>query len=130
MLDHNGVPTVSWTWEEGKYFDLWMLVHLLTGVVIGISAHLVGFSPLVAYTGTFVGLTLYEVVEEVFRIEETLENRLADIVFGSIGFVLFYQLLSPLWSLQTNQIALIGAGLLMGIGAVLGWRAYKHRGTT
>lgn len=124
------VPTITFSWKEGRYFDFWMTVHFLVGVVIGISAYIVGINPVVAYTGTFVGLTLYEIVEEVFKIEETLENRLTDIIFGSLGFALLYQFISPSWSLSTNQIALCIAGTLMCVGNILGWRAYRRRVTT
>lgn len=127
MLNGNGVPGISWTYDEGKYFDMWMVVHFLTGTVIGLGTYLLGFNPVLAYTGTFVGLAIYELVEEFFDIEETLENRLTDIVFGYAGFALFYPLISPMFSTFGNQMLLVAAGALVIIGAVLGWRAYDKR---
>ena len=94
MLRGEGVPAISWTWDEGKYFDLWMIVHFLTGVMIGVGAYMIELTPIVSYVGTFVSLTLYEVAEEGFGVEETIENRLTDIVFGFVGFVIFYQFVS------------------------------------
>jgi hypothetical protein len=130
MLDGGDVPKISLGWDEGKYFDLWMIVHTLTGVMIGTGAYMLGLSPMVSYVGTFVGLTLYEVVEEVFKIEETIENRLADIVFGSIGFVSFYQFVSPLISQSSkipNQILFTVVGFLVIVAVTTGWWAYERR---
>ena len=127
MLNGNGIPNVSWTYDEGKYFDMWMIVHFLTGTVIGTGAYLLGFNAIVAYTGTFVGLALYEVVEDVFGVEETVENRLTDIVFGYAGFAPFYAFVAPHVSLFVNQTLFVTSGFLVTVVSVLGWRAYKKR---
>lgn len=128
MLDGNGLKVVSLSWEEGRLFDLWMIVHLLSGFVIGFSAYLIGIEVLVAYFGTLAGLSLYEVVEEIFRIDETLENRISDIIFGTAGFAVSYSLIAPYVESDTNTLFLVVVSVLCVLMSFLGWRSYKKRG--
>jgi len=127
MLDEKEIKFFSFSWDEGKFFDFWMFVHLISGFLIGMSLHLLGFGPALSYFGTLAALSLYEVIEEMFDIDETIENRVTDIVFGMIGLVLSYEFIAPNVDFQANVILLTVAVVLVSITSFLGWSSYKKR---
>lgn len=120
------MPPVSLSWDEGRYFDLWMPVHFLSGVAGGLSnayfeltsGQVLGFAVLL--------MLLWELFEFAARIRESAFNRLIDIAIGLAGVML------ALWI--TSRITPRGAGIAFAatltvalMGMVLGSRAAKRR---
>jgi len=79
-------------WREGKWLDLWSVVHLLTGVSVGIGLPVFQFNVGYAIAVAFLGFVAYELWEAVVRIEETPQNRVMDVVVGMVSFLPFFLL--------------------------------------
>lgn len=121
-------PHISWGWDEGRFFDRWMFVHLLCGLACGFANVLVAWPPMGALVATGAAMTAWELGEAVFGVEEAWENRVIDVIVGLAGALLALAVLprvSPaagrrlFWSMLT----------VFAIGDVLGWRAYRRRRT-
>ena len=123
------VPVVSWTWDEGRYWDLWMFVHVGSGVLIAVFAHLIGLSPAVAYAGTLIGMILWECGEVAFGIREEWTNLVLDVVFGMAGFALVYEFVAPLLGTRWNVAIFIAIAIALALFEILGWKAYRKRAT-
>lgn len=123
--DH--VPAISWTWSEGRYWDLWMIVHALSGAICASIILLLGMPATYAYAVAIVVLAAWELGEMAFGIEEEPENWVLDIVFGMLGFWFVYEKVLP--GMTMIEAAAVGGVLLLfnGIFAFLGWRAYRKR---
>ncbi len=119
------VPFISWSFQEGKIWDLWMIVHALTGAVSACVLAAVGMHPMYAYPFVLLILTGWEIGEMVFGIAEELENWILDIVAGMIGFWFVYEKLLP--DMSRPQIIAVGVVILLAnsLFAFLGWRGYK-----
>src|SRR5574338_1241088 len=122
------VPAISWNWQEGRYWDLWMIVHTLTGTICACAAALLSLRPMYAYPLARRGFTAWELGEMAFGINEELENWILDIVFGMFGFWFVYANVLP----GDTLIDVVGVGALLlvfnGLFAFLGWKSYRKRG--
>lgn len=82
-------------WGEGDYLDGWSIIHLLTGLLIGMLINLLDVS-----SSTFLKilplilllLILWEIIEYLFLdVEETIPNIILDVILGLIGALIgFY----------------------------------------
>ena len=126
-LKHKPVPAISWTWDEGRYCDLWMIVHVLSGMICGCVIVLLRFPDVYAYLIAIIALAVYELGEMAYGIEEEPQNWLLDIVAGMLGFWFVYEKVLP--GMTAVETIKVGASLLLfnGIFALLGWRAYRKR---
>lgn len=119
-------PLVSPDWREGRVYDRWMLVHLMSGVAGGFSNVYFGLSvPMVFVVGLCL-MILWEGVEVVKGIAESWENRLIDLAFGGVGIGLAVLAAARLdrraeWWAFAVSLAVFAAG------TVLGWLAYRRR---
>lgn len=127
MTEQKQVRDVTFSWEEGRYFDLWMIAHTVGGALIGfLILYYVPIGRFWAYLIGFVLLAGWELIEVWFQIEETTENRLLDVVTGLIGFTLAYELGIRL--LPQAQFALLVYSVIMSATLnVLGWLDYRRR---
>jgi len=121
------IKDITFSWEEGRYFDLWMAVHTLSGVVIGFFLAFLSFSVVGAYLIVFLALFFWEIFELYFlRIVETKENRVIDIVVGIIGFAAAFH-----WSIELgpNSVTalLIFSTVVLTCLTLLGWLDFHHR---
>lgn len=92
-------------WREGKYADLWSVVHVLSGAIAGLFPLLVPLSfwpALFTATAFFIA---WELVERYGGIAaEYWTNQVTDVLFGIAGFLATYPLLGwenreALWAL-------------------------------
>lgn len=120
-------PAVSLTFAEGRYFDLWMLVHCLGGVTGGFSNLLFGLTEARVYLIGLGIMILWEAVEYVRGIREQFINRVLDIVTGLAG-VAFALWVSGYLDDRGRVAALVVSGVFFGGGSLLGWLAYRRRG--
>lgn len=82
-------------WREGKWLDLWSVVHLLTGASIGFTFHLLPFDALSSTVIVLLALISYEMWEKIVEIEEAPTNRVMDVVVGMVSFIPIYLALAP-----------------------------------
>ena len=127
MHGRKNVPTFTLSWEEGKYFDLWMFPHIFSGFVFGLGLFYFAMSFWIAFVVTVIALTFWEVFEHVFNIYEIIENRLLDVVFGMVGFFVSYGIAVQYLSMNGALIATIISTLILALLSLLGWRAYVKR---
>ena len=120
-------PAISFSWNQARYFDYWSIVHVLTGTVLGFLFLYGDLAPHVSYGAVLVLLILYEVYEYVKGIHEVWPNRIGDVVYGVLGFVIVYEVLFASvekQNLLVPMIVFIGVALTLSF---LGVRAYLHR---
>jgi hypothetical protein len=118
---------VTFSWEEGKYFDLWMVVHALAGMVLGFATLLFLESRILAYVIGFILLVINEVAEKYFKIHEAPENRVLDIVVGIIFFAIAYELSFSLLERTSIWALFVYSLIILGILSLLGWLDKKRR---
>lgn len=119
-------PAISVSWREGRFFDLWMLVHLVAGFT-GASTNVVWDLSASRVFALAVTLMLaWEAAEFVAGIRESWENRLLDVAIGLIGVALAQWLVAPL-SLPTRQRICLAALGVLALLSTAGWLAYRRR---
>ena len=119
-------PDISTTFAEGRYFDLWMLVHALTGFAGGLSNVFFGLPPIGVYLVGLAIMVVWEIGEYVAGIRESAANRLLDIVVGLLGVAGALQLAARL-DAPGERIAFAAAAFAVGVGSALGWVAAHRR---
>lgn len=119
-------PLISLTFAEGEYFDLWMLVHFLSGVAGGFSNVMFSLTTAGVFLLAFAMMMAWEVVEYLRGIREAFSNRVVDIVVGLLGVWLA---LAVARTLQPPAAwTAFGVTLAMAlVGMVFGVRAYRRR---
>lgn len=123
------MPLFSATFAEGRYFDLWLIVHFLGGVTGGFSNVWFGLSSLAVFlVGTGL-MILWEGGEYLAGIRESRENRLLDIVVGLLGVVLALAIAARLGTVG-QRVAFLVSGSALAFGSFLGWRAHRRRAKT
>ncbi|MEK7604243.1 MAG: hypothetical protein AAB442_00340 [Patescibacteria group bacterium] len=110
-------------WREGKWLDLWSVVHFLTGASIGLFAPFFSLGTPATVVIVFLLLTGYEMWEKIVAIEEAPTNRVMDVVVGMASFLPTYLLLIPRLS-DTSFILVSGFVITANIVmSVFGWVA-------
>lgn len=120
------LPNVSWSWEEGRFLDLWAFVHLTSGLIIGVLLVFLNFPFEIALITAMALLILGEVAERFVGINESFENGLMDIVVGAMGFFIATYIvvqISPIQKIAFLILSFIASGVLN----YLGWKAHKER---
>lgn len=120
------MPSVSLSWDEGRYFDLWMLVHLLSGVAGGFSNVYFRFPDAGVYALGAAMMLAWEVGERVIGVRESWSNRALDIGIGVLGIwmaLAIAPLLPPRAAAWSFAATLLCAIVLLGFGV----RAYNAR---
>lgn len=112
-------------WREGKYLDLWSVVHLLSGASLALGLTLLHLPALPACGVALVLFIAYELWEPAVGIKETTQNHVVDVVVGMISFVPAYLYLAP--ALQGIEYVLtFGAILIVNlVMAAAGWHAWR-----
>jgi hypothetical protein len=111
-------------WREGKYLDLWSVVHFLTGIstALGLSAFHFGFLPSVIIA--LVSFVAYEMWEAMVKIKETPQNRFLDVVVGMASYVPTALYVAPLFTSFASLAEVFGIVLIANIAlAYVGWSA-------
>lgn len=109
-------------WREGRYIDLWSLVHTLSGVIGGLIAYYTPFAFWSAFSIATVVFILWEIFERLAIVEEYFTNQITDVLFGQLGFVLAFP--ASLYITDTTHhyttIAIFVVALIL---AAFGWTA-------
>ncbi|HEV7449452.1 MAG TPA: hypothetical protein VGP13_02860 [Candidatus Paceibacterota bacterium] len=109
-------------WKEGTWLDLWSVVHLLTGVSIGIGMPVFHFPTSYTFLMVLLSLVAYELWEAMVKIEETPQNRVMDVAVGMLSFVPLYAVTysMPFLSRLSLFVPILAFNILL---AFLGWHA-------
>ncbi|MFH1500375.1 MAG: hypothetical protein ABIE22_00320 [archaeon] len=109
--------------REGKYIDSWSAVHLTSGFGLGIIfLYLFRVSIIYSTIISLIILILAEIVEIKF-VEETRQNRVLDVLIGSLGFII--SLIAFLYLSEITLIILSVTLLVIWIILnVCGWREF------
>ncbi len=111
-------------WREGKWIDLWSVVHFLSGASLGFAIHFLGFDGLSAAVIALLLMIVYEFWEAAVKIKEYGSNRFADVIIGMASFsiAVFYIVPMTAGSREFYEISLsvFGINILL---SVLGWKA-------
>jgi hypothetical protein len=108
-------------WREGKWIDLWSIVHFLSGISFGLGIYFLKLGTISSIIIVLLLLVGYEMWEAMVKIEETPQNRFMDIVVGMASFLPIFLYLSPI--LPTSHLILL-FGLVLTFNVVLatsGW---------
>ena len=111
-------------WREGKWIDLWSVVHLLSGASAGFSIAWLGFGFAASAVIAFLLFVAYELWEAMVKIHETPQNRSMDVVVGMVSFVPAFFLVQGL----SGSDFILAFGLVLTVNIVLatfGWLASR-----
>lgn len=120
------LPGVSVGWAEGRYFDLWMLVHFLTGAVGGLSNVVFQLRHVVIYVLGGAMMVAWEIGERALGVRESLPNQAIDVGIGLVGVWIALWIgarLSQRAEYWLLGLTIVAALALMGVGV----RAFKAR---
>ena len=109
-------------WREGKWLDLWSVVHFLSGMSLGFAAPYFNFGTVPTIVIVFLLLVGYEMWEAMVRIHETPQNRFMDVVVGMTSFLPIFLLLRS-YTLDYRYILAFVVTFALNITlSTLGWR--------
>lgn len=108
-------------WREGKWLDLWSVVHFLTGMSLGLGLYFLKLGVPASVIIAFLLLVVYEMWEAMVKIEETPQNRFMDVVVGMASFLPTFFYLAPALS-SYHQVLVFGLVLTANVTlSVFGW---------
>jgi hypothetical protein len=112
------------SWSHGKYLDYWSLIHLLTGLILGIGALFVSEERFLSLVLIFILLIIYEILETKTQVSENIENIALDIIVGSTGGAVALFLL-PLTMSTNNILGILALAVILDMIFVSrGWKNY------
>jgi O-antigen/teichoic acid export membrane protein len=114
-------------WSHGRYGDYWSFVHILTGIIFGISIAYLGFDYWTSFWVVLFLLFAYEAWEFYAGIVEDFENAFTDIVIGQIGFVLGFIYVEHHAGQEMALYALAEACVLALLLLSIGYRKFLKR---
>lgn len=107
-------PAVSSTFAEGRFLDLWFVVHFTTGATGGFSNAFFGLTWVQVFGLAIVLMVGWEIGEHAQGIREHTTNRVVD-VFAGLGGVGLAMLLEPMLAPVGERIAF---GISLGVSLV------------
>lgn len=131
-LTHDGKFERSDIWREGKWLDLWSVIHFLSGISVGLALVLLELGVEASFIIAFLVFVLYETWEAMVKIRETPQNRSMDVVVSMVSFAPTF-FFSP--KLSTAPLVLVFGSMLTVniVMATFGWIAsrkaeeFEHR---
>lgn len=120
------IPDVSADFDEGVYFDLWLVVHFLTGVTGGFVNVFFGLNVITVLIVGCLLMIAWEVGEKMAGIDEAPINRVVDVIIGLAGTALALWIASSL-SPTEQRVAFFGTWGLALAGLGLGVRNARKR---
>ena len=116
-------------WKHRTYIDLWSLVHLASGALLGMASYAFGYGFEAALILTAILLIAWELLEWIVGISETAANIVLDIIIGLAGFFLaaywYFYLLVPF-----DTAAFLTVGIPTALVALWGFvdmKVYGYR---
>lgn len=110
-------------WKEGKWLDLWSVVHFMSGISIGFGFYFLNLGNTLTFLVALASLVLYEGWEIMEKIEETPNNRVMDVIIGMLGFIPAYYFVASQFTFSMLVLVFLFALALNITLSVAGWRA-------
>lgn len=120
------IPAFSPDWNEGRFFDLWMFVHLLAGIAGGFVNVFFGLTNAQVVLLGLLLMVLWELGELAIGVFESPMNRFVDILVGLAGIASALWLAPHLSSLVQGVIFAVTTAMAL-VGMTLGVRDYRRR---
>ncbi len=120
------VPFVSTTWREGRLWDLWMVVHFLSGLWAGLANGFIALAPLPFWLVTLAALAAWEVLEYAAGVREQAENRVIDVAIGLLGAYLGTAFTAAV-DARLERSAFGVVTMVAALAGVIGWKAHRRR---
>jgi len=111
-------------WQEGKYLDIWSIVHLISGVLLGSLLIILGIGFWSGLGIATVLLILWEIFEIVAGGDEFLRNRIVDVIIGLIGYLIAWSFYGQVKTEKHKKTALFILKILIVVSIILniwGW---------
>lgn len=121
------IPFVSYSWKEGRVWDLWMVVHFLSGTTIGFANAYLSLPTIYLFGLCALGMILWEIIEIMGNVHEVAENRLLDVAVGLFGLFVASELIMSYVSPGVAQILFYVSAVFLMTGCYFGWSAYQKR---
>ncbi len=120
------LPAVSSDWNEGRYFDLWMLVHFLSGAAGGFVNVFFGLTTLQVVLLGLAMMVAWEVGELSIGVFESPLNRSIDVGVGVLGTILALWIASHLSPMEQHVVFVVTLGTAI-TGMAFGVRNFTRR---
>lgn len=117
--------TRLFSWQDNAFLDLWSIVHILWGGILGFVAIHKKWSFYPSLVIATILIIFWEYIEYVWGINESWTNILSDIVLGITGFITGYKL--PTKMKVDPYIFLIPTFLIVVVLEYIGWINYLSR---
>jgi len=79
-------------WKE-RNIDLWSLNHLIFGCTLAILMRQIGIDFSIAIFLAIIIFLVWEIIELYTKVSETIINRFSDVIFETLGFIVFYKII-------------------------------------
>lgn len=110
-------------WREGKWLDLWSVVHVLSGLLLGFFFYYLHIHVILGLLLAVFLLVAYELFEKFVEIYEAPTNRFMDIVVGIAGYIPAFFLISPLLTKKYLVLTFVCMLIVNSVMSIIGWRA-------
>lgn len=120
------IPALSPDWNEGRFFDLWMFVHLLAGIAGGFVNVFFGLTNTQVVLLGLLLMALWEIGELAIGVFESPMNRFIDIVVGLVGIMAALWMAPHVAPMAQRGIFAVTTSLAL-VGMTLGIRDYRRR---
>lgn len=126
-MEKKDIQDITFTWKEGRYLDLWILPHMMSGCIAAFAFLFVDGSRALSYGATFLMIAGWELVEGIFGVKETQENRVLDVIAGIVAFGVTYEI-GILTLGKSEVLALLIFSLIIAVVLCLfGWLDWRQR---
>lgn len=112
-------------WREGKWLDLWSVVHFMSGISVGLGFYFLHFGAFASTALALVCLIAYEMWEVIVKIEEMPTNRFMDVVTGMTSFLPAFFILAPRLTFDDLIEAFVLVLAITILLSIIGWRVSK-----
>jgi len=110
-------------WREGKYVDLWSVVHAHAGFLLAWFLFELGLPLAATVALTLLALAAYEGGEQIAGVDEHATNRITDIVFGMVGLAIAHQI----QAVPAGRSIMPVVGVTFVLLNLWGWLAWMRR---
>ena len=110
-------------WDEGNYFDLWTVTHILAGLFFYGLFRIFNLDLEISFLFLMIFIILWEVYEVVFKIKESLGNKIIDFVLQIFAFFLMHYVW--LKEFVNNWVVFGLVVLVLFVLEIWGFIAYK-----
>lgn len=114
LIQSSGMkPWYITIWNEGQYVDFWSVNHTIAGLITYLITALLNIRFFSGLISMFILAVSWEGVELVKGIEETLSNRIVDIIIALIAFTAMHYIYKKKRMNLIHHIMILGGLALL-----------------